>query len=177
MEQDSEFLLLNSIHELTLAKADISQRDLSRAIQLSLGMTNVLIKRMSLKGFVLIQRVSPRKVTYVLTPDGMAELAQKTYRYLKRTMKKVVDYKEAIMTIARDAKTRGFTSIGILGNSDINFIIEYAATNVGLPFCEYSADKAIPSDSFVFVSENWTESCSVSEKASAHIYKLLTGEN
>jgi hypothetical protein len=176
MEQDSEFLLLNSINELTRQKADISQRDLSRAIHLSLGMTNVLLKRLSQKGYILIQKVSARNVTYVLTPEGMNELAGRTYRYLKRTMKKVVNYKETILTITRDARDRGFSRIGILGKSDIDFIIEYAAGNAGLAFEVYADDVSIPADSFIFVSENWTGSCTVSAEAVAHIYELLAGE-
>lgn len=177
MEQDSEFLLLNTINELSRKKADISQRDLSRAIDMSLGMTNVLIKRLSQRGLVLIQKVSPRKVTYVLTPDGMNELAGKTYRYLKRTIRKVVDYKEIILTITRDARSRGFTRVGILGKSDLDFIIEYAAGNAGIEYTVYEDDSLIPPDSFIFVSENWSGKCAVSGKAVAHIHELLTGEN
>ncbi len=176
MEQDSEFLLLNTINELTRQKADISQRDLSRAINLSLGMTNVLLKRLSQKGYILMHKASPRNVTYVLTPDGINELAGRTYRYLKRTMKKVVTYKETIVAIAKDAQKRGFTRIGLLGSSDIDFIIEYAAGNAGLLFSIYSDETGIPSDSFVFVSENFAGICAMPLQSSAHLKQLLTGE-
>ncbi len=176
MEQDSEFLLLNSINELTRQNADISQRDLSRAIHLSLGMTNVLLKRLSQKGYILIQKISARNVSYILTPNGMNELAHRTYRYLKHTMKKVVNYKETIIAIAQDARKRGFHRICLLGNSDIDFIIEYAAANTGLQYETYLQEETIPVDSFVFVSESYSQPCSVSEKSVAHIYKLLTGE-
>jgi DNA-binding MarR family transcriptional regulator len=177
MEQDSEYLLLSTINDLTQKKADISQRDLSHAIHLSLGMTNVLIKRLSKRGLVLIQKVSPRKVTYVLSPDGMNELAGKTYRYLKRTIRKVADYKEIIVTITKDARTRGFARVGILGKSDIDFIVEYAASAVGIEYTVYDDDTLIPSDSFIFVSENWSGECAVNKKAVAHIHELLTGEH
>lgn len=177
MEQDSEYLLLSTINDLTNKNADISQRDLSHAIHLSLGMTNALIKRLSKRGLVMIQRVSPRKVTYVLSPDGMNELAGKTYRYLKRTIRKVADYKEIIITITKDARSRGFARIGMLGQSDIDFIVEYAATSIGIEYTLYDSDRAIPSDSFIFVSENWAGDCAVNTNAVAHIHELLTGEN
>ncbi len=176
MEQDSEYLLLNSINELTRQNAGISQRDLSRAINLSLGMTNVLLKRLSQKGFILIHKATPRNVTYVLTPDGINELAGRTYRYLKRTMKKVVTYKETIVAIAKDAQKRGFTRIGLLGASDIDFIIEYAAVNAGLVYATYHDESAIPGDSFVFVSENFPETSLMPVKSTAHLKLLLTGE-
>lgn len=176
MEQDAEFLLLNRINELTRQNLDISQRNLSREIHLSLGMTNVLLKRLSKKGYILIQKISARNVSYVLTPDGINELAHRTFRYLKRTMRKVVDYKEAIIKIAKDAQKRGFTQLCILGNSDIDFIIEYAAVNNGMIFEVYADEASIPADSFVFVSENYPESYKESETSVAHIYDLLTGE-
>lgn len=177
MEQDSEFLILNSINELTRQKADISQRDLSRAINLSLGMTNVLLKRLSQQGYILMQKASPRNMSYVVTPEGMNELAKRTYRYLKRTMKKVVDYKESIVSITSDAHNRGYTHIGLLGASDIDFIIEYAARSVGLDYALYQDATAIPKDTFVFVSESYTGTCPDSGTAVARVYELLTGES
>ncbi len=176
MQQDSEYLLLNTIHELSQANADISQRDLSRAIHLSLGMTNVLLKRLSERGFLLIKKVSPRQVSYVLTPEGMNELAGRTYRYLKRTIKKVANYKETIVMIANDAKQRGFARLGVLGKSDIDFIVEYAAHSAGLPYAVYSEDGQVPQDSFVFVSENWDAPCALTGTSVAHIQALLSGE-
>ena len=176
MEQDSEFLLLNTINELTRQKAGISQRDLSRAINLSLGMTNVLLKRLSQKGLILIHKISARNVSYVLTPDGMNELGRRTNRYLKRTFKKVVDYKETILAIARDAATRGFATIGILGKSDLDFIIEYAARKAGLGFAVYRAETDIPRDTFVFVSENHTGPCPASGPSLARIHEICAGE-
>lgn len=173
MEQDSEYLLLNCISELSKDDPDISQRDLARAIELSLGMTNILLKRLAEKGFVLIKRVSPRKVSYVLTPEGMNELARKTFRYLKRTMKTVVSYKEAIVSITRDAKARGFTTIGLLGISDIEFVIEYAASQSKLPFVRLDERSSIPQDAFVFVSESYQGiPASLPESSHSHLITL-----
>lgn len=177
MEQDSEFLLLTSIKDLTERQGDISQRDLSRAINLSLGMTNVLLKRLSQKGFIVIQKISSRNVSYVLTPEGMNELAKRTYRYLKRTMKKVVTYKEAIIGIARDARERGFTAIVLLGRSDLDFIVEYAAGNAGLQYFQTDQASEIPGGSFVFISENHPLPAeSGNGMKSVHIYDLLSTE-
>ncbi len=175
MEQDSEFMLLTSINDLTRQKADISQRDLSRAINLSLGMTNVLLKRLSQKGLILIQKVSSRNVSYILTSEGLNELARRTYRYVKGTVKKVVDYKETIVAITRDAKNRGYSSVSLLGHSDIDFIIEYAASNSGLRYSPCEDISAIPADSFVFVSEKYTGSYPSGKDNTTHILELLSG--
>lgn len=175
MEKDPEFLLLTSIDTLSRQQADMSQRDLSRAIDLSLGMTNVLLKRLSQKGLVLIQKASTRTVRYVLTPEGMNELARRTYRYLKGTMKKVAGYKELILDLTGDAKHRGCQTIGLLGSSDIDFIIEYAAHHWGLGFNRYQDATEVSPDTFVFVSESWTGTLPASVH-SAHLMTLLCGD-
>lgn len=154
MEKDSELLLLDTIHEYTGQKKEISQRDLSHAIHLSLGMTNVLVKRLSQKGLIIMKKVSPRNVTYVLTPEGMNELAKRTYRYLKRTMKHVVVYKEAVLALAEQAAACGYAGLALLGESDIAFIIEYAAGRLEKEFQTETDASRIPENYFVFVSES-----------------------
>lgn len=173
MEQDSEYVLLSTIKELTVEGDCISQRDLSKAIHMSLGMTNALVRRLTQKGFILIKRVTPRNVTYVLTPDGVNELARRTYRYLKKTMRQVVDYKESILSAVSAAKDRGFTRIGLLGGSDMDFIIEYAAQRAGLRFETYAETAEIPKDTFVFVSESATGTTAALGDSLVHIRDLL----
>jgi DNA-binding MarR family transcriptional regulator len=173
MEQDAEYLLLTTIHDLTSERDGISQRDLSKAINMSLGMTNALIKKLSQKGFILMQKASPRNVSYALTPDGINELARRTYRYIKRTMGRVVDYKESIMTITSEAKDRGFLRIGLLGPSDLDFIVEYAAHRCSLPYVTYQEGQEIPKNTFVFVSESIPESIQGHSGSTARIRDLL----
>lgn len=153
MEKDSELLLLDTIHEYTGQKKEISQRDLSHAIHLSLGMTNVLIKRLSQKGLIVMKKVSPRNVTYALTPEGMNELARRTYRYLKRTMKHVVVYKEAILSLAEKAAACGYAGFALLGESDIAFIVEYAAGRLEKEYQAETEASRIPDNYFVFIAE------------------------
>lgn len=168
--------MLTHIKDLTDRERDISQRDLARAIDLSLGMTNVLIKRLSQKGYILIHKLSSRNVTYALTPEGMNELARRTLRYLKRTMKTVVTYKEAVTSIARKARESGFTAIVLLGKSDLDFIVEYAAGNAGLPFLSVDNPLEVPGNSFVFVSENHSGSPLAPNIRTMKIFDLLSGE-
>lgn len=176
MKQDSELLLLTTIHERTGKQKEISQRDLSRAINMSLGMTNVLVKRLTLKGLIIMKKVSPRNVTYVLTPDGMNELAKRTYRYLKRTMSQVVIYKEKILSLAQTAHTSGFSSVTLVGESDIAFIIEYAARHFEMGFHHCSENDPISDDSFIFVSEAIPDKIDAfSQKENVYIRDLFMG--
>lgn len=177
MKHDSELLLLTTIHERSGKQKEISQRDLSRAINMSLGMTNVLVKRLTLKGLIIMKKVSPRNVTYVLTPDGMNELAKRTYRYLKRTMKQVVIYKEKILSIAQSAHASGCTSLTLVGESDIAFIVEYAARHLEMGFQHCIENDQVPDGSFVFVSEAIPDKIdTLCEQESIYIRELFMGD-
>ncbi|MBN2812389.1 MAG: winged helix-turn-helix transcriptional regulator [Spirochaetales bacterium] len=176
MEQDSEYLLLESIKDLGEKQESISQRDLSREVQLSLGMTNVILKRLAEKGLIRVRRVSSRTVTYVLTPEGLNELARRTWRSLKRTIKKVSDCRDQVQQLVETAAATGHSQIILLGDSDLDFIVEYAAARAGLHFTTVMQETQIPADAFVFVSENWKGSWNQACRDSTTVYTLLTGE-
>lgn len=151
---DSEFLMLQAIRDHAEREVSVSQRDLARAIEMSIGMTNTLLRRLTEKGFVWVHKINARNMSYALTSEGLAELTRRTNRYLKRTMKHVVRYKELILRITTEAKARGFTRIGLLGSSDIDFVIEWAANARGLDFKHYDTRRLISQDTFVFVGDS-----------------------
>ena len=137
-------------HELELAVLEeiynrqrVRQRDLADAVGASLGMTNAIIKRLSRKGLLTMRKVNNRNVVYAVTPAGIEAIARKSYRYLKRTMKSVVGYKDALEALVLEVKHRGYRSIVVLGRSDLAFVLEHLCAKYGL---EYSQRKVQPSD-------------------------------
>lgn len=151
---DSEFLMLQAIQDYAEREVSVSQRDLARAIEMSLGMTNTLLRRLTEKGFVWVHKINARNVSYALTSEGLAELTRRTNRYLKRTMKHVVRYKDLILRMTKEAKAKGFMRVGLLGSSDIDFVIEWAANACGLDFEQYDSRTRISQDTFVFVGDS-----------------------
>ncbi|MCK5082590.1 MAG: winged helix-turn-helix transcriptional regulator, partial [Candidatus Omnitrophica bacterium] len=79
---EREFELVNIIG----AELGSNQRDLSRQMDLSLGLTNMLIRRLVTKGFIRISQLNQRKVKYVLTPKGFAEKMRKSVKYTFKTV-------------------------------------------------------------------------------------------
>ena len=66
---EREFELINIIGK----RLGSNQRDLSQQMNLSLGQTNMLIRRLASKGFIRISQLNKRKVQYLLTPKGISE--------------------------------------------------------------------------------------------------------
>ena len=67
----------------------LTQRDLSQKIGISLGKTNYLIKELAKKGLVKIKNFSHKdhklkRISYILTPKGIKEKTELTLHFLKR---------------------------------------------------------------------------------------------
>ncbi len=98
----------NSLHEDTHLKVlrlleatpQINQRDLARALGVSLGKTNFCLKALLDKGLLKMQNFQNNKqklaYAYLLTPKGIAEKAALTNRFLKRKMEEYESLKTEI---------------------------------------------------------------------------------
>jgi DNA-binding MarR family transcriptional regulator len=60
-----------------------SQRDLSRKLNISLGLVNSFVKRLTQKGYCKVTTIPKNRVRYLLTARGAAEKSRLTYDYLK----------------------------------------------------------------------------------------------
>ncbi|GAH99421.1 unnamed protein product, partial [marine sediment metagenome] len=107
---------------------------LARIIGLSLGMTNAILKRLAQKGLLKIRKINNRNIQYIVSAKGMEEIARRSYRYLRRTIKNVVYYKETIEEFVRQVRSRGFRGILLVGESDLEFIVEHLCGKVSLSF-------------------------------------------
>jgi len=80
---EAQFRTLRELSE----EKEISQRDLSKKIGLSLGSVNFILKELIKKGFVKAQRFknSNNKAAYIyiLTPKGIQEKVELTQYYLQ----------------------------------------------------------------------------------------------
>ena len=120
---DQELEVLENIYA---HRDHVRQRDLARIAGLSLGMTNAIVKRLVQKGWLTIRKVNNRNIRYAVSADGIDQITRRSYRYLKRTIRNIVYYREAIERFVCEAKARGCTGIALVGSSDLDFIVEHA---------------------------------------------------
>jgi DNA-binding MarR family transcriptional regulator len=128
---DKELIVLESIYK---NEARIRQRNLAEIAGLSLGMTNAIIKRLVEKGWLTIRKLNNRNMFYAVTPDGLDAITRKSYRYLKRTIKHIVHYKELIGELIAQVKSAGYQSVVLIGSSDLGFIVEHSCAQHKLGF-------------------------------------------
>ena len=94
------------------AQPDISQRQLSRELGVSLGKTNYCLQALLKKGWIKAENFknSHNKIayTYLLTPEGIERKARIAVRFLKRKTAEFEDIKREIEQLRREvAELRG----------------------------------------------------------------------
>lgn len=157
----------------------VKQRDLAQIVGLSLGMTNAIIKRLIKKGWLKARKINERNIHYVVSPLGIEEIAKRSYRYFKRTIKNVVYYKEAIDKFFNNIAGDGYKGVILIGESDLDFIIDHLCQKHDLSFkCGSIQNSSRSSNNgsegfFALYSENKEPLPSVSGEADKADYAYL----
>ncbi|MBF0489148.1 MAG: MarR family transcriptional regulator [Candidatus Omnitrophica bacterium] len=117
---EREFELVNIVG----AELAANQRDLSRHMNISLGMTNMLLRRLVTKGYIRIKQLDRRKVEYLLTPKGFAEKMRKSIRYTMKTIDSIGLIQQGIVRLVQDLYSQGIRKFYLLGSSDLTVLVE-----------------------------------------------------
>jgi len=116
---------LKVIEELSRSR-NLTQRELSGRVKLSLGTVNLILKRLATRGFVKTKGLTAKKIEYALTPKGLSELAKKSYSYIQKTVNLVKVVKGEIAKIVLEEYNSGQRKFAVLGDDDLADIIELA---------------------------------------------------
>jgi len=61
----------------------LSQRDLSKKLDIALGLVNSYIKNLVSKGYITVKAIPSKRYAYYLTPKGFTEKTRLTYHHLQ----------------------------------------------------------------------------------------------
>jgi DNA-binding MarR family transcriptional regulator len=103
---------------------DVTQRELASGAGISLGMTNIILKRLVRKGYLKMRRLSRRNIEYVLTPEGLAHYSRRSYNYLMGTISSVRGLKERISAVVTGAMEGGSKGFVVQGEGELADIAE-----------------------------------------------------
>ncbi|OGX38722.1 MAG: hypothetical protein A3D87_03575 [Omnitrophica WOR_2 bacterium RIFCSPHIGHO2_02_FULL_50_17] len=141
MEQ-KEFELINIIG----SEKGANQRDFSNLMNLSLGMINLLLKRLVSKGHVHIQQLGKRKFVYVLTPEGLAEREKKFKKHMLKTIDAIGLIKDQIARIIEELYFDGERTFYILGKSDLVYLVEIVLKEGNFENCRILCANQVPAE-------------------------------
>lgn len=132
--EDYEFKIIDEIGK----DLNTTQRKISRQIGLSLGMTNIIMKRLIAKGYVKVKGLNRRNVQYILTPRGFAEKVKKTHRYLLRSIDTLKTVKEKIQDTVLECYEKGERNFTVLGKGELADTVEISLRAMGKEDIRYS---------------------------------------
>ena len=111
MKDETTYKLLKLIE----AEPHLSQRDIAQKMGVSLGKTNYCLKALIDKGFIKLQNFyhNDKKSAYIyfLTPSGIEEKAEVTYRFLQRKIKEYEDIKVEIANLKNETAFAKVTEV------------------------------------------------------------------
>jgi EPS-associated MarR family transcriptional regulator len=90
----------------------LSQREIAKRMGVSLGKTNYCLKALVEKGFIKIRNFYKNKkksaYIYFLTPQGIEEKAEVSYRFLQSKIKEYETIKAEIECLKNESVTKDF---------------------------------------------------------------------
>jgi len=174
---DAEFVILENLYTQDRQNLVLKQRDLAQLAKTSLGMINSILKRMVQKGWITARKINSRNIRYAITLEGINEVFHRSYNYFKRTIKNVACYRDAVSAAVKEASDKKMKAVLLVGNSDLEFIIEHSCNYYGLSFLKsadmYFISGGIDSYTFIFYGEDISYSAEKSVSNCVFISRLL----
>ncbi|MFO1525271.1 MAG: MarR family EPS-associated transcriptional regulator [Turneriella sp.] len=98
--------LQHKLFKVITQNPNISQRDLSKNLGISLGKANYCLKALMTKGWVKAQNFKNNRnklsYAYLLTPSGIEQKASVTVRYLRKKMEEYDELKAAVEELQKE---------------------------------------------------------------------------
>lgn len=146
---ENEYALIREIAKSPSA----TQRELSQTTGFSLGMTNLMIKRLVRKGSIKVRQLDWKRTQYLLTPKGALEKAVKSYRYGLYTIRIFKQIRDNIRTVLRRELESGRRDFAVVAQDELLDIVRESVAEPGVDAARLSYHRSYaelgPEDRFV----------------------------
>jgi DNA-binding MarR family transcriptional regulator len=115
-----------------------SQRDMAQSLDVSLGLVNSLVRRLTKKGYFKITHLPKNRIRYILTPVGMAEKTRLTYAYLRYSYRFYRDARQKTRQLFHEMHAEGYNKIAFFGAGDLSEIAYLSLQEFDLEFITVS---------------------------------------
>lgn len=78
IEEHRDLKLLEAVEQ----DSRVTQRGLASKLGIALGLTNIYLRRLVRKGFIKCVNIQSNRISYLITPRGIAEKARLTYEFI-----------------------------------------------------------------------------------------------
>ena len=109
-----------------------SQRSLSHRLNISLGLTNSILQNLIHRGWIKAQKMTGRKILYLITPEGMANVSRLMYNRFQETLHYYHYTKDLLTAYLMKLYQQGEKTINIYGTGQLAEITYYAGISTPL---------------------------------------------
>jgi DNA-binding Lrp family transcriptional regulator len=113
VESHRDLRLLEAVEE----NSRVTQRGLATRVGIALGLTNIYLKRLTRKGYIKCVNVQPNRITYLITPRGVAEKMRLTYEFMDYSLHLYRDVRQHLRQVLKE-RARADRGIAIFGRGE-----------------------------------------------------------
>ena len=110
----------------------LTQRSLSRKLNISLGLTNAIIKNLIHRGLIKAKKDTGRKLLYIITPEGMVNVSRLMYNRFQETLHYYHYTRDLLTAYLMKLYQQGEKTINIYGTGQLAEITYYAGISTPL---------------------------------------------
>ena len=111
----------------------LSQREMAERAGISVGLVNLIVKRLVRTGYIKAMNLNARKTEYLLTPKGLSEKTRRSYQYLLKTLRTYRQFLNRTKALIETLKSQGHTQFVVLGEGEIANLLILTLREMGDP--------------------------------------------
>src|SRR3954470_12005708 len=113
IESHRDLKLLEAVEK----DARVTQRTLASKLGIALGLTNIYLKRLVRKGYIKCVNVQSNRISYLITPRGIAEKARLTYEFLDYSLRLYSEVRQHLRQTLHECAASG-RRVAIFGRGE-----------------------------------------------------------
>jgi hypothetical protein len=113
VEEHRDLRLLEAVQQ----DSRLTQRGLASKLGIALGLANIYLKRMIHKGYIKVVNVQPNRISYLITPRGIAEKARLTYEFMDYSLHLYGEVRQHLRAALRECAAAG-QRVAIFGSGE-----------------------------------------------------------
>ena len=123
-----------------VGEESFSQRRLAQSAGFSLGMTNILLKKLVAKGYIKVVELNGRTLRYILTPRGFKEKLKRTHNYLRESIRRIRAFQRSLASLL-EREMSGAARVVVLGSGEVFEMTCEILEEAGIEFRSVSFDE------------------------------------
>jgi DNA-binding Lrp family transcriptional regulator len=136
IEDHRDLRLLEAVEQ----NSRVTQRGLASKLGIALGLTNIYLRRLVRKGFIKCVNVRSNRISYLITPRGIAEKARLTYEFMDYSLHLYSEVRQHLRCVLQECAA-AHRRVAIYGRGEAAELAYLSLREFGLePVAIFDAD-------------------------------------